>query len=381
MNFLTESQSAWERILTAMEQQQNVVLYGTGNGADKIVDFCEVNKVPIAGIFVSDEFCRGQNFRGHRVESYAQITERLGKDFLLVIAFASELPELLNRFQELNRQHETIAPHLGLFNEDLADREWFAIHEKELTAAYELLADEWSKNVFQDMLNFKFSGKMKYLFHHATKRKDDIAFLELNDNEVYYDLGAYDGDTLFEAEPQTKRKAQGAKFNDWKIVAVEADAKNFNKLKLRIEGQGARVKEYRLINKAVWKDENGIEFSAKSGRSASVYKTNPSAFGTSPNWEAHRRIIASTTIDAIAKETGWEPTYIKMDLEGADKEALTGGAATIRRCHPKLFIAAYHFNEDLFLIPLILHQLNPNYQIYLRKHPYVPDWEINYIVK
>ena len=377
MNFLTESQSAWERILTAKEQQQNVVLYGTGNGADKIVDFCEVNKVPIAGIFVSDEFCRGQSFRGHRVESYAQITERLGKDFLLVIAFASELPELLNRFQELSRQHETIAPHLGLYNEDLADREWFAIHEKELTAAYELLTDEWSKNVFQDMLNFKFSGKLEYLFRHVTKRKNDIAFLELNDNEVYYDLGAYDGDTLFEAEPQTKRKAQGAKLNDWKIVAVEADEKNFNKLKSRIEEQGARIEgqwarvgDIVLINKAVWKDEKGIEFSAKSGRSASVY-----------GGDAQKKIITSTTIDAIAKETGWEPSYIKMDVEGAEKEVIAGGAATISRCHPKLFIAAYHFNEDLFLIPLMLHHLNPNYQIFLRKHPYVPDWEINYIVK
>ncbi len=377
MKFLTESQSVWERILTAKWQQQNVVLYGTGNGADKIVDFCEVNNVPIAGIFVSDEFCRGQNFRGHRVESYAQITKRLGKDFLLVIAFASELPELLNRFQELSRQHETIAPHLGLYNEDLADREWFAIHEKELTTAYELLADEWSKNVFQNMLNFKFSGKMEYLFHHATKRKDDIAFLGLNGNEVYYDLGAYDGDTLLEGQG-VRSKGQG-----YKVVAVEADAKNFSKLKLRveeqglrikeqgvrIEGQGVKVKEYRLINKAVWKDEKGIEFSAKSGRSASMY-----------GGKARIR-IPSTTIDAIAKETGWEPSYIKMDVEGAEKEVIAGGATTIKHCHPKLFIAAYHFNEDLFQIPLMLHQLNPNYKIYLRKHPYVPDWEINYIVK
>ncbi len=46
-----------------------------------------------------------------------------------------------------------------------------------------------------------------------------------------------------------------------------------------------------------------------------------------------------------------------------------------------MLIAAYHFNEDIFDIPLLLHQLNPNYQIYLRKHPYVPDWEINFFVK
>lgn len=379
MNFVTETQSAWETILAARDRQQAVVLYGTGNGADRIVNFCEQNKVAIAGIFVSDEFCRGQSFRGHRVESYAQITERLGRDFLLVIAFASELPEVLNRFQELSQQHPTIAPHLGLYNDDVVTRDWLTAHEEELTAAYDLLADQWSKDLFQDLLNFKFSGKLEYLFRHVTKRQDDIAFLELGNEETYYDLGAYNGDTLFEAKSR--------------VVAVEADSKNFDKLKSRVQDSGFRVQgsglkdeDIILINKAIWKEEGEIPFNNQSGRAASVYDTGTVTPSTasgppSPRVTTHRKIIGATTIDAIVAETGWAPTYIKMDLEGAEKEALAGGAATIHKYKPKLFLAGYHFDEDLFQLPLMLHQLNPDYKIYLRKHPYVPDWEINFIVK
>lgn len=56
-------------------------------------------------------------FRGHKVETYAAIKERLN-DFLIVIAFASESPLVLDRFKELSRLHETVAPHLPLFPGD-----------------------------------------------------------------------------------------------------------------------------------------------------------------------------------------------------------------------------------------------------------------------
>ncbi len=43
-----------------------------------------------------------------------------------------------------------------------------------------------------------------------------------------------------------------------------------------------------------------------------------------------------------------------------------------------MFIAAYHYDVDLFRLPLLLWQLVPDYKIYLRKHPYVPAWELNF---
>ena len=68
-----------------------------------------------------------------------------------------------------------------------------------------------------------------------------------------------------------------------------------------------------------------------------------------------------------------------MDVEGAEAQAIDGGAATIKKDKPKLFVAAYHYDVDLFRLPLLLWDLVPEYKIYLRKHPYVPAWELNFL--
>ncbi|MBR4958721.1 MAG: FkbM family methyltransferase, partial [Phascolarctobacterium sp.] len=65
LSFIKETVSVWERL---QQTDKPIVLYGMGNGADKIVDWCEANAVKIAGSFASDEFVRGQVFRGFKVE-------------------------------------------------------------------------------------------------------------------------------------------------------------------------------------------------------------------------------------------------------------------------------------------------------------------------
>jgi len=84
-----------------------------------------------------------------------------------------------------------------------------------------------------------------------------------------------------------------------------------------------------------------------------------------------------TTIDALVGNS--TVNYIKMDVEGAEVQAITGGKHAISREKPKMFIAAYHYDVDLFRLPLLLWQLVPDYKIYLRKHPYVPAWELNFL--
>jgi len=358
VNFLTESLSAWEQIENAAAQHQPIVIYGTGNGADKIIDFCENKHIAVAGIFASDGFCHGKLFRGIKVEGYKEILSRLGKDFLLVIGFASELPDVLQRFQELNATHSTIAPHLGLYCEEILDQKWLQQYAEELKNAYSLLADELSKNVFIDLLNYKFSGKLHYLFDHATQRQDDLQLLQLTNQETYFDLGAYNGDTV-----QEFLQTMNSQYNG--ILAVEPDVKNYTKLKYFIER--SQLSNVITVQTAIWKNNGTITFSNQSGRAAHISNDEKS------------KPISTITIDQIVADYKQVPTYIKTDLEGCEKEALQGGAATITKYKPKLFLAGYHYNEDLFRIPLMLRELRPDYKIYLRKHPYVPDWEINFL--
>lgn len=115
LNFMQETLSVWELL---RRTKKPIVLYGMGNGADKIIDWCEANGVQVQGVFASDEFVRGQQFRGFTVERYDALRARLGNDLLVVIAFASEKPEVLERFAQLAAEQEVVAPHLPLFDEE-----------------------------------------------------------------------------------------------------------------------------------------------------------------------------------------------------------------------------------------------------------------------
>ncbi|MPN49714.1 hypothetical protein SDC9_197336 [bioreactor metagenome] len=67
-----------------------------------------------------------------------------------------------------------------------------------------------------------------------------------------------------------------------------------------------------------------------------------------------------------------------MDIEGSESHAIKGAADTIRKHHPKLYICAYHRNEDLFALPLQIFDIDPTYKFYIRQHPYIPAWECNF---
>ena len=356
LEFMIEQESVWELLRRTAKP---IVLYGMGNGADKILDWCEANEVPVQGVFASDEFVRGQQFRGFTVDRYAALKERLGTELLVVLAFASERPEVLARFRELSAEQQVVAPHLPLFDEEETVSEaWLIKHARELTEAYERLADDESRKVFANTLNYKLSGKISYLFDCESERQEDLLqLIRPGASEVYLDLGAYNGDTIQELGQLT----------DWhwrQVVAVEPDRRNCRKLRLLAEELAERGLAVEVHESGIWDAAGELSFSDSGGRQSTFVG-------------ASKRVVPVTTIDVVA--AGRPISYIKMDVEGAEVQALAGGAATISRFAPKLFVAAYHYDVDLFRLPLLLWQLVPEYKIYLRKHPYVPAWELNYI--
>jgi FkbM family methyltransferase len=76
--------------------------------------------------------------------------------------------------------------------------------------------------------------------------------------------------------------------------------------------------------------------------------------------------VQSVTIDHTLP--GFDPTYIIMDIEGAEPEALKGAEKTIRACHPDLAVCVYHAPHHLWEIPLYLHGLRLGYRFYLRNY-------------
>jgi hypothetical protein len=78
-------------------------------------------------------------------------------------------------------------------------------------------------------------------------------------------------------------------------------------------------------------------------------------------------------LDTLLKDE--RPTFIKMDIEGAELEALWGAREIIRKHSPVLAICAYHESDHLWQIPLLIHSINPDLNLYLRRY-LEATWEL-----
>ena len=377
--FINEENTLWEYLKTAGKP---VVLYGTGDGADKVLARLAETGVPVSGIFASDEFVRGQQFHGFTVQTYSELLT-LREEIIVLIAFASELPDVLERFYKLASVHETYAPHVPVFSgEETVTAAWIKKYERELQTVYERLADAVSRETFASVLNYKLSGRLSYLQACTTNRADDLKTLfSFGGEETYLDLGAYNGDTVQEFLQLTRGRYK-------KIVALEPDKKNFKKLTDFVRQN--ELKHITCLQAGVWNDCGSLELTGNGGRQSTFWEADRSGFATQPlsqtcsmKKKIKKQQVTVVSVDAVLGNE--HADYMKFDVEGVEKEALEGAAGHLvpdgNGTLPKLLVAAYHHDEDLFALPLLLWKLQPEYKIYLRKHPYVPAWEINIFAK
>jgi hypothetical protein len=71
------------------------------------------------------------------------------------------------------------------------------------------------------------------------------------------------------------------------------------------------------------------------------------------------------SIDDLVVQRGLEKIdFVKLDIEGAEMNALKGASKTIKKFRPKLAIALYHSVEDFERIPILLRELVPEYELY-----------------
>ncbi len=329
-----------------------IYLYGTGNGADKILDELIRRGIIVTGVFASDGFVRSRTFRGFPVISFTDAKNQ-DPDLITLVCFGSQLPDVMDNIKKIGTMSELYAPDVAVVGDtEVFDLDYARSHKQELNTAYNLLADDFSKKVFQNTMLYKLTGKLDYLFEIESQKQEAYSLLNLSGDECYMDLGAYNGDTIKEFMEYT-----GARYQ--RIIAVEPDLKNFRKLKANTE----QFQNITTINAGIGESKGSMLFSMRGGRNSSVGEGIP---------------IDKESVDSILN--GDKITYIKMDIEGLEAQAIEGAKQTIKTYSPKLNIAAYHRNEDLFKLPIQISSINPHYKIYLRHHPYIPAWDTNFYV-
>lgn len=378
-----ERPSVWERLAA---EQRPIVLYGMGDGADKILAQFAYRGIPVAGIFASDAFVRGHSFHGFPVRTFRDTLSVFGEHLVIVVAFASQRPEVMQRIADLDARFSVVVPDVPVVVEpprlaaadastetavsapfEVFTPAFLRAHRDELKSVYALWADEQSRTTFANLVWFKLTGQLAYLRASTTPLAEVRSLLELGSEEHFADLGAYTGDTIRAFLHDT-----GGAFGS--ITALEPDRRNFRKLTQYVEENlSDRADAIRLVQAGAWDCDTTLTFAAKAGRQSRIVAVEPTSSATRSPAQGVPTLMRS--LDSVYQ--GEPCTLIKMDVEGAERQALLGARQIINRCQPKLNVAVYHRNADLFTLPLLVHDLCPAYQLYLRHHPYIPAWDTN----
>lgn len=343
LEFMSENKSSWEKI---KESGLPVVVYGMGNGADKVIDEFIRLEIPVKGVTASDDFVRGQMFRGHKVTKLSEFDG----EFIIAVAFATCIPDVMNHIFSLSEKYRVLVPCVPVFGDDIFNRDFIEKNKEKINAAYELF-DEDSKKIFAGCVDFIFGGELDKMKEITTPKSEVFeSILCLGKNESYLDLGAYRGDTVEEF-----LRYCGGEYES--ITALEPDRRTYRKLCDYLE----KIPNSIAYQKAIYSESKNLIFSSNTGRQSAISSKGEE--------------IEAITVDELCRNKA--VSYIKTDVEGVEIDALEGAKETLKEQKPKLNIALYHRSSDIFEIPLKIAKINPDYRFFIRRHPYIPCWDMN----
>jgi len=215
---------------------------------------------------------------------------------------------------------------------------------------YGFLADEESRRQFLAQLNLRLWADFDGLpVPSPGDRYFPSGLLSPIAGECFIDGGAYTGDTIREFVALSRGSFR-------RIAAFEPDPSNCSRLRETIvslgQEYGSRVQ---LFEAALGSRGGRVRFDASGETGAAVCD------------QGAYEVKCMALDEALAGEV---PTFLKLDVEGAEQDALAGARDLILRVKPAIAVCVYHRPKDLWRIPLHLYSLWPAYKFYLRSHGY-----------
>ncbi len=247
--------------------------------------------------------------------------------------------------------------------------DFFKLNEERISKNLQDLADERSRQVYKDIIRYRCTLNRKYL--HAAQdpcrnQYFSTTAIHFKKQEFFIDCGAYTGDTIWTLSKKYPYWGVG------RVVALclEPDkynaaqcSKNIKKIQKSHKGFVGYV-----IRKGVWKNNTTLYF--KEGEEYS----NKLGEKEGENCTAVSAVSVDSVVRAYREKTG-DPsrvTFIKMDIEGSEPEALLGAEKTIFEDKPILAVSVYHTKEQMISILEYCRNTFTGYKFYIRH--YSPAW-------
>jgi FkbM family methyltransferase len=272
-----------------------------------------------------------------------EIEQRLKKEgYKYIVSFNESIkfiPDILEEISKVN--------YLWLVN----DRKKMVNREK-LKIVRSLLKEKKSREIFDQIIKLRESLDMRYYVDPDGMEyfPQDLSFLDNLERINFIDCGAYTGDTIENLMSFVKADRVNM------TVSFEPDKNNLLKLNQTLSKLSQKYKNINfLIYPTGVYSKNEILRFANSGVSSSA----------SLNKESDIEVPVVKLDDTLFAAN---PNFIKMDIEGAEYEALTGAKNILQKYKPNLAICLYHKPQDLWELPLLIHKIEPSYEMYLRVH-------------
>jgi FkbM family methyltransferase len=318
-----------------------IFLWGSGNYANYIIRILNKNSIPIAGVFVDSMSVR-MFFHGHQVSTFDEIQSQ---DLKINIVRGNGNIEREPFYQSKSNVNAVYSffDIMG-FGWSL-DNHFLNDNMDTLNEMYNVFSDTKSKESFFAYVKSRSLSNWMHIQQFVCEHMYFPEFIDLNLNESFVDCGAFDGDTL---------KLFLNKVSNWdNYFAIEPSIEPYNKLCAFIDSN--KLKNVEALKIGIWKKRSTLNFIEENDISHIVEGKLEN--GTN---------IEVDSIDNIFNDK--KVSFIKMDLEGSELEALEGAKNSILKHKPTLAISIYHKQAHLFDIFTFINDLGLDYKFYFRIH-------------
>ena len=332
-----------------LTHRDSCIIIGAGEIGKMVYDYCIQQNVTVNGIYDENPTVGKSEDLGAPVYYLENLTQNADEALIMC---THRLGDMHAQLTKLN--HRNIVPfpiflyfRFGHTSEHPFYKEIFSAnrYSRDLLALRNRLNDERSLRVLDAVLAYRSSFDVKvwngYIDPLPYFSPDILSFSKF---EHVIDGGAFAGDSIV----AFKTLVQGS-FSH--LYAFEPDSYNFSKLEALSQGD-PRITP---IQAALHSQSGEVKFGNSNSRCSSI--TN-----------AGDCIVRACSIDDFILSASREVTFIKLNIEGAELEALRGAKQTITSQRPRLAIAIYHRPTHLWEIPMFLWELSPDYKFFIRHH-------------
>lgn len=199
-----------------------------------------------------------------------------------------------------------------------------------------------------------------HLRFFAARQYFDLPALKHEENEVFVDAGGFDG--------ETSRNFMKWANNQYKHIYVfEANPNLYE----RCCNNLLRGDKCTVFSKGLWDEPGKLSF--RESPHDQEFNINLLEHNCFDKENEDLKDWVERTIDVVRMDDvlpDERVTFIKMDIEGSELNALRGAENIIRKYRPKLAISVYHRRDDLWMIPAFLLEVHPDYKLYLRSYTF-----------